>query len=243
MSSDNKGGRYLASHVHQDAWMAMSARSVVAATATATVSDAALVVCDGPRSRAPAGSGREKPHEPWPSWARAGRRARRGGLCVVRPASPASPGSPGQQNIPLISASAKGPGPRPGSRARRDHFPFPGRRRPCCHTGQIHWAGELPAAQRQSGSRLCGASVVHAGPRIAARERHRLLAAFNGGFLLSAGAGGYEQEGHVIRPLRKGLASLVIDRSGTARVGVCRSRLPRAARCSVQRPPEPAPAG
>ncbi len=70
-------------------------------------------------------------------------------------------------------------------------------------------------------------SVVHAGPRIAARERHRLLAAFNGGFLLSAGAGGYEQEGHVIRPLRKGLASLVIDRSGTARVGVWGSRLPR----------------
>ena len=70
--------------------------------------------------------------------------------------------------------------------------------------------------------------TVQAGPRVRARERHRLLAAFNGGFLLSAGVGGYEQEGHVIRPLRKGLASLVIDRSGTASIGVWGSGLPPA---------------
>jgi hypothetical protein len=69
--------------------------------------------------------------------------------------------------------------------------------------------------------------AVQAGPRIRGRERHRLLAAFNGGFLLSAVAGGYEQEGHVIRPLSNGLASLVIDRSGAASVGVWGSGLPR----------------
>jgi hypothetical protein len=68
--------------------------------------------------------------------------------------------------------------------------------------------------------------IVRAGASIGGRERRRLLAAFNGGFLLSAGAGGYEQEGHVIRPLRRGLASLVIDRSGTARIGVWGSGLP-----------------
>jgi hypothetical protein len=70
-------------------------------------------------------------------------------------------------------------------------------------------------------------AIVHAGPRIRGRERHRLLAAFNGGFLLSAGVGGYEQEGHVIRPLRKGLASLVIYRSGAAAIGVWGAGLPR----------------
>ena len=70
-------------------------------------------------------------------------------------------------------------------------------------------------------------SVVHAGPRIGSSERRQLLAAFNGGFLLSAGAGGYEQEGHVISPLRRGRASLVIDRSGTARIGAWGSALPR----------------
>jgi len=70
-------------------------------------------------------------------------------------------------------------------------------------------------------------SVVRAGPSIGGGERHRLLAAFNGGFLLSAGAGGYEQEGHVISPLRPGLASLVIGRPGTASIGVWDSGLPR----------------
>jgi hypothetical protein len=70
-------------------------------------------------------------------------------------------------------------------------------------------------------------AVVRAGPRIGRREHRRLLAAFNGGFLMSAGVGGYEQEGHVIRPLRRGMASLVIDRSGTARIGVWGVGLPR----------------
>ena len=57
-------------------------------------------------------------------------------------------------------------------------------------------------------------------------ERSLLLAAFNGGFKLSAGAGGYMQEGHVISPLRPGFASLVIDRSGRARIGVWGRGLP-----------------
>ena len=64
------------------------------------------------------------------------------------------------------------------------------------------------------------AGLVRAGPSVTGAERKRLLAAFNGGFRLAAGAGGYEQEGHVISPLQQGLASLVIDRSGRARIGV-----------------------
>jgi len=61
---------------------------------------------------------------------------------------------------------------------------------------------------------------VTAGPAVGGSERRHLLAAFNGGFKLSAGAGGYEQEGHVISPLLDGYASLVIDRSGRARIVV-----------------------
>ena len=64
------------------------------------------------------------------------------------------------------------------------------------------------------------AGRVQAGPVVAGAERKRLLAAFNGGFKLSAGVGGYEQEGHVASALRPGLASLVIARSGQARIGV-----------------------
>jgi hypothetical protein len=61
---------------------------------------------------------------------------------------------------------------------------------------------------------------LRAGPAVAGAERTRLLAAFNGGFKLAVGVGGYMQEGHVIGPLRPGYASLVIDRSGQARIGV-----------------------
>ncbi len=64
------------------------------------------------------------------------------------------------------------------------------------------------------------AGLVRAGPTVGGAERKRLLAAFNGGFKLAAGVGGYEQEGHVISPLRRGLASLVIERSGQARIGI-----------------------
>ena len=81
-----------------------------------------------------------------------------------------------------------------------------------------------------SGSEDPGAaalSVVSAGPAISGPERSRLLAAFNGGFLLAAGAGGYEQEGHVISPLRPGLASLVIDGSGAVHIGVWGAGLPQ----------------
>jgi len=63
-------------------------------------------------------------------------------------------------------------------------------------------------------------ALVRAGPAVTGAERRHLLAAFNGGFLLRSRAGGYEQEGHVFRALRHGLASLVIDRSGQARIGV-----------------------
>ena len=64
------------------------------------------------------------------------------------------------------------------------------------------------------------AGRVRAGPAVRGAERRRLLAAFNGGFKLSADAGGYEQEGHVAAALRRGVTSLVIDRSGRARIGI-----------------------
>ena len=61
---------------------------------------------------------------------------------------------------------------------------------------------------------------VRYGSAVGSAERRHLLAAFNGGFRLSAGAGGYEQEGHVVSPLLSGYASLIIDRSGRARIGL-----------------------
>jgi hypothetical protein len=70
------------------------------------------------------------------------------------------------------------------------------------------------------------AGRVKAGPKITGSARGRLVAAFNGGFKLASLAGGYEQEGHVAQPIKAGLASLVIDTSGNARVGVWGSGVP-----------------
>jgi hypothetical protein len=61
---------------------------------------------------------------------------------------------------------------------------------------------------------------VSARHKVGPGERGLLLAAFNGGFKLTAGAGGYEQEGKVLFPLRRGLASLVIYSSGAASIGI-----------------------
>jgi hypothetical protein len=67
---------------------------------------------------------------------------------------------------------------------------------------------------------------VKAGSTVAGAERQQLLAAFNGGFLMRSHAGGYIQETHVFKTPRHGLASLVIDRSGQARIGVWGDTVP-----------------
>lgn len=74
----------------------------------------------------------------------------------------------------------------------------------------------LHNGSQDPGKRLSG---VHAGPMVGKAERGRLLAAFNGGFKMISHAGGYVQEGHKVKTPRKGMASLVIDASGQARIG------------------------
>jgi hypothetical protein len=64
------------------------------------------------------------------------------------------------------------------------------------------------------------AAGLRAGPVAGGAERRHLLAAFNGGFMLNNHVGGYEQEGRVISPPGRGVISLVIDRSGRARIGI-----------------------
>ena len=64
------------------------------------------------------------------------------------------------------------------------------------------------------------AAGLRAGPVVGGTERRHLLAAFTGGFMLSNHVGGYEQEGRVISALERGVMSLVIDRSGRARIGI-----------------------
>ena len=148
---------------------------------------------------------------------------------AARPARPAgaAPRAAAGSSRPTSPASATKPATRPavkptvvlshvrmpdGSRVTLARFRGPVRY-------VLHGGSQDPGA--------AALAVVHAGPRVGRREHRRLIAAFNGGFKLSAGAGGYEQEHHVISRLRRGLASLVIDRSGRAGIGVWGRGVPR----------------
>ena len=65
-----------------------------------------------------------------------------------------------------------------------------------------------------------------AGPAVGATERPNLLAAFNGGFMISDKVGGFEIGGHTLSPLVPGVASFVIDTNGSGHVGVWDQDLP-----------------
>ena len=79
---------------------------------------------------------------------------------------------------------------------------------------------------RHSGSVDAGTTGWRFGPSIAGRERRRLAAAFNGGFRLSVGAGGFASYGHVAVPLRDGIGSIVTYADGTTDVGAWHAGVP-----------------
>jgi hypothetical protein len=64
------------------------------------------------------------------------------------------------------------------------------------------------------------------GPAVGGAERPLMLACFNGGFLASARAGGFEVWGQVLEPLAAGLATFEIDATGLGHVGVWGQDLP-----------------
>ncbi|MGH9096676.1 MAG: hypothetical protein ACRDWB_04565, partial [Acidimicrobiales bacterium] len=72
-----------------------------------------------------------------------------------------------------------------------------------------------------------GATVgPDAGSAIGPGEAPLLLAAFNGGFLTGAGAGGFELNGQPLLPMVPGRATLVIDATGAAHVGAWTQGVP-----------------
>ncbi len=77
-----------------------------------------------------------------------------------------------------------------------------------------------------SGTIDAGSTGWHWGPAIAVRERRRLIAAFNGGFRLNAGVGGFESYGRTAAALRSGQASVVTYSDGTTDVGRWGSEVP-----------------
>jgi hypothetical protein len=159
-----------------------------------------------------------------------------GASAAAHPPSTASSAAAAQSSAPATRSTvtpAPAPLPRPrvsitrvrtadGARVTVATFLGPARVTVATFLGPVRYVlhnGSVDPGPAASGR-------VRAGPAVTGAERSQLLAAFNGGFKLSAGAGGYMQEGHVISPLRPGFASLVIDRSGQARIGVWGSGLP-----------------
>lgn len=88
--------------------------------------------------------------------------------------------------------------------------------------GQVHYALHVGSADPPGGTGVPGAP----GPAITPQEQPVLLAAFNGGFESGAGPQGFEVNSQVLEPLQAGLASLVIDASGNAQVGVWGAGVP-----------------
>jgi hypothetical protein len=77
-----------------------------------------------------------------------------------------------------------------------------------------------------SGTADAGSAGWRFGPAVVGAERRVLLAAFNGGFRLSIGAGGFESYGKVAAPLRPGLGSIVTYADGTTDIGTWGRGLP-----------------
>jgi hypothetical protein len=66
------------------------------------------------------------------------------------------------------------------------------------------------------------------GPLVRGAELRHLLAAFNGGFKFSTGAGGFKSYGRVAVPLRPGLGSIVTYTDGSTDIGLWRREVPAA---------------
>lgn len=77
-----------------------------------------------------------------------------------------------------------------------------------------------------SGTIDAGTSGWRFGPSVLGAGRGRLVAAFNGGFRLSTGSGGFESYGRVAVPLRDGLGSIVTYADGRTDVGTWHQGVP-----------------
>jgi len=83
--------------------------------------------------------------------------------------------------------------------------------------GQVHFDLHDGSTDPPSNGVTLGANAQ---PMVSPAERPILLAAFNGGFKVTAGSGGFEVNGHVLTPMLPGMATMVINASGSAAIGV-----------------------
>jgi hypothetical protein len=92
----------------------------------------------------------------------------------------------------------------------------------------LSFAQDLVGLHLHSGTVDAGTSGWRYGPSIGGFERRRVVAAFNGGFRLSTGAGGFESYGHVAVALQAGVGSIVTYTDGTTDIGSWHHEVPAA---------------
>ncbi len=84
----------------------------------------------------------------------------------------------------------------------------------------------LLALHLHSGTTDAGTLGWRFGPSVAGAERGHLVAAFNGGFRLSVGAGGFMSYGRTAVPLGDGVGSIVTYSDGTTDIGSWHQEVP-----------------
>jgi hypothetical protein len=92
--------------------------------------------------------------------------------------------------------------------------------------GLLSFNQRLVQLRLHSGTVDAGGSGWRFGPAIAGLERRFLVAAFNGAFKFSTGAGGFMSFGSTGAPLRDGLASIVTYTDGYTDIGSWHQQLP-----------------
>jgi hypothetical protein len=149
-------------------------------------------------------------------------------------------------NSATTSATASGPAVKPASRV--PVVSAPGRPGPQW-TPVVTIAGQQAAwiAERSrvtlmrvdqgqlrlalhAGSSEPGGGGWRYGSQIGAREVHRVVAGFNGGFRLNYGSVGFLADGRVAVPLTAGLGSIVTYRDGATQIGAWQQGVPARAR-------------
>lgn len=98
--------------------------------------------------------------------------------------------------------------------------------RPPSGAAVMEFDQKLVTLHLHSGTIDAGTLGWRYGPSVEPAEAKRLVAAFNGGFRLSTGAGGFESYGRVAVPLRAGLASIVTYSDGSTDIGSWDSEVP-----------------
>jgi hypothetical protein len=88
----------------------------------------------------------------------------------------------------------------------------------------------LVQVRLHSGTIDAGTAGWRFGPAVVGRELKRLVAAFNGGFKFSTGAGGFMSYGRVAVPLRDGLGSIVTYADRSTDIGTWHQQLPLSGR-------------